>query len=526
MASTFSLYAVANTDTAYAQDIDQIVSALQGAADAGPVAWFAPIAAPGTLTAAPASGSGSLTGAYQWVVTFITGTPDGAGALHVAGETAAGTASTTVTLSAQNADLTAIPIGPTGTIGRRVYRTKAGGSTFYYDFQISDNTTTSWTDSTTDASLGAATAPTANTTGTAVTFGAGATLPSGQTLTNGGTITGGVVNPASGTVSGAWTVDGQFTGSGAATIAGLLTASGGVNTIWTQATNSPTGSGQGAYLGWNVSGYRGETDFLNNHGAGSGGWEWRYWTGSAWSSPVASLQESGAWTMTGFVTAQGGYMDTGNLGSARSGVTSSGTDAALAFINTSTGGLTYWWDSGADGAGIGAGNFAVYSPGAAVNIPFGMNATTGKVYTSKNVLDDGGGNAKVGSLFMNNVSIAEPNNSFTQTTTNIESTGFGTSHISAQGRHLILLNGFAELYANVAVYRSTVSIPASGAAPNTGDVQAYNANYGYALVPVAGVWIDFGLSAGTTYYYYVTLQSQTSGQSAVVQVNQLTVIDI
>ncbi len=135
-------------------------------------------------------------------------------------------------------------------------------------------------------------------------------------------------------------------------------------------------------------------DFMNNHGAGGGGWNWRYWTGSAWSSPVASLQESGAWTMTGFVTAQGGYMDTGNLGSARSGVTSSGTDAALAFINTSTGGLTYWWDSGGSGAGIGEGNFAVYSPGAAVNVPFGMNATTGKVYTTKNVLDDGSGDAE------------------------------------------------------------------------------------------------------------------------------------
>ena len=101
----------------------------------------------------------------------------------------------------------------------------------------------------------------------------------------------------------------------------------------------------------------------------------------------------GAWTWTGLQTLSGGFMDSGKLGAARSGVTSSGTDAALMCKNTGTGGLTYWWDSGSSGAGIGEGNFAVYSPGAAVPIPFGMNATTGKVYTNKNILDDGSGNA-------------------------------------------------------------------------------------------------------------------------------------
>ena len=63
------------------------------------------------------------------------------------------------------------------------------------------------------------------------------------------------------------------------------------------------GNGQGGYLGWNVSGSDGETDFLNNHGGGAGGWQWRYWTGSAWSSPIATLTEGGDLSLNGTISA-------------------------------------------------------------------------------------------------------------------------------------------------------------------------------------------------------------------------------
>lgn len=206
------LYTQANQSTVYAQWVNEAVQALTAGVDAGQMSLFAQIAAPGALTAAVASGAGNLTGNYGYVVTFVTGLVDGGGSLHTSGETNAGTASATVSPSAQNVSLTNIPIGPAGTIARRVYRTKAGGSTYFFDFQISDNTTTSWTDSTTDANLGTGTAPSSNTTGTSLsgvlslasgssvagtisgaatwaaqqTFAAGAVISSGQTLSMSG----------------------------------------------------------------------------------------------------------------------------------------------------------------------------------------------------------------------------------------------------------------------------------------------------------------------------------------------------
>jgi hypothetical protein len=77
--------------------------------------------------------------------------------------------------------LTAIPIGPTGTTGRKVYRTVANGSQLKLTTTIANNTTTTYTDSTADASLGADvpttnTAATANqTTLTAIPLGPGGT---------------------------------------------------------------------------------------------------------------------------------------------------------------------------------------------------------------------------------------------------------------------------------------------------------------------------------------------------------------
>lgn len=159
-----ALYTVSNTTTAYAQALDQLVNGLNGSSDIGDITAFPQITSlPGALTAA-AGAAGSLSGAYAYVVTYVTGLVDGTGALHTHGETNGGTASTTVNVTSQNIDLTSIPIGPTGTIARKIYRTVAGGSSFLFDFQISDNTTTSWTDTTVDGGLGAA-IPTTNTTG-------------------------------------------------------------------------------------------------------------------------------------------------------------------------------------------------------------------------------------------------------------------------------------------------------------------------------------------------------------------------
>jgi len=58
------------------------------------------------------------------------------------------------TAGAYAMNLSNIPTGPTGVLGRRVYRTKSGGSEYFFVGQISDNSTTTMTDTIPDTSLG------------------------------------------------------------------------------------------------------------------------------------------------------------------------------------------------------------------------------------------------------------------------------------------------------------------------------------------------------------------------------------
>jgi hypothetical protein len=61
--------------------------------------------------------------------------------------------------------LSSIDTGPTGTVKRKIYRTKNGGNGgFFLLTTINDNSTTTYTDSTTDALLGTETLPTTNST--------------------------------------------------------------------------------------------------------------------------------------------------------------------------------------------------------------------------------------------------------------------------------------------------------------------------------------------------------------------------
>lgn len=101
-----------------------------------------------------------------------------------------------------NADgaLTSIDTGPTGTIGRRIYRTKTGGvpsGPFFRVGEIANNSATTFTDNLTDANLGTEMPPTADTTGMAG-IAAGSTIlwvadtsvfPSSGWVTAGGQMT-------------------------------------------------------------------------------------------------------------------------------------------------------------------------------------------------------------------------------------------------------------------------------------------------------------------------------------------------
>jgi hypothetical protein len=117
----------------------------------------------GSFTATPASGSG-LTSAttYYYAVTFVT-----ASGQTSLGAVVAATAPTTG--SNDQMSLTGIPLSSSSLVtARKVYRTKSASSSangpFYLVTTIFNNTSTTYTDSTTDAALGA-TAPTLNYSG-------------------------------------------------------------------------------------------------------------------------------------------------------------------------------------------------------------------------------------------------------------------------------------------------------------------------------------------------------------------------
>jgi len=112
-------------------------------------------AATGAVSVASATTStGVLTGDYRYKVTYIN-------SASVEGDV--GTSTVTITATNAKLILTGIPTAPQshGVGSRYIYRTAAGGSTFKRIATIADNTTTSYVDNTSDASLGA-TAPTDN----------------------------------------------------------------------------------------------------------------------------------------------------------------------------------------------------------------------------------------------------------------------------------------------------------------------------------------------------------------------------
>lgn len=104
----------------------------------------------GALTTALGA-AGVLTGTYQYAVTFATAT----------GETSVivgNIASTSIAPSAQQVNLTNIPISADSTVtSRKIYRTPAGGdfASLKLLTTINDNTTTTFTDNVADGSLGA-----------------------------------------------------------------------------------------------------------------------------------------------------------------------------------------------------------------------------------------------------------------------------------------------------------------------------------------------------------------------------------
>jgi len=109
-----------------------------------------PVTAP-TVIAGTASGNMGV-GIYTYKVTFIT----------AFGETSTSPVSSNVTTGTGSVNLSNIPISTeTNVTSRKLYRTTSGGGSWLFLATIADNTTTVYTDTASDGSLGVA-APTYN----------------------------------------------------------------------------------------------------------------------------------------------------------------------------------------------------------------------------------------------------------------------------------------------------------------------------------------------------------------------------
>jgi hypothetical protein len=106
-----------------------------------------------TVSAASVGAAGGFTGSYSYKVSYVNSSA-------VQGDVSSG--AITISLAgAASVSLTSIPVAPTsfGVNSRKIYRTAAGGAAYKLVTTIADNTTTTYSDTTADASLGVA-APT------------------------------------------------------------------------------------------------------------------------------------------------------------------------------------------------------------------------------------------------------------------------------------------------------------------------------------------------------------------------------
>jgi hypothetical protein len=100
-----------------------------------------------TMTAATSS-NGTLTGDYNYRLTYVN---------SQLVESDVGPITATFTAASEEVSVTSIPVAPQsfGIDTRKLYRTEAGGTTYKLLTTINDNTTTSYTDNSSDSELGA-----------------------------------------------------------------------------------------------------------------------------------------------------------------------------------------------------------------------------------------------------------------------------------------------------------------------------------------------------------------------------------
>jgi hypothetical protein len=215
----------------------------------------------------------------------VTGLTD-SGNASITGTLAAGATTITGTLSASGAVTFSTTLGVTGNL--TTSNIQATGGSLIVGASTSGSTAAAYNSSGQMASVSSGTVGTYYTIWNSGNFTPGNYLP----LT-GGTLTGALAG-TSATFSSTLGITGALSGS-SATFSSTLGVSGAMTaaaasfsgiTTFSQyskgqvfiATASPPSasiynSQQGAYFGWNYNG-AGETDFWNNEGGGTGGWQW------------------------------------------------------------------------------------------------------------------------------------------------------------------------------------------------------------------------------------------------------------
>jgi len=158
---------------------------------------------------------------------------------------------------------------------------------------------------------------------------------------------------------------------------------------------------QGAYMGWNLTGGVGETDFINQQGLGSGGWRWYNYNNSAQlTSNAAALSAAGGLTLgtysNAYTAPTGGLICPGNVGI---GTTSAVTSPKLwsasdVYLN----GSLYAGDFACQIAAVGASNpnkrlALMYDTSNNISLVQSMIVGTG---TTPLILNAAGGNVGIG----------------------------------------------------------------------------------------------------------------------------------
>lgn len=219
------------------------------------------VTAPTACTAALISDStaGQVdNGEHKYKITFV----------NSGGETELGDVSNTVTVDSTHTSvsLTSIPISSSSGVSyRKIYRTKAGGSSYYLLHTILNNINTTYTDKTTDASLDADDATNrVNTTQGGLTVAGYRTTMFNETTTSLGQLSGGAYMSGSGFCTFVGSRAGETTTTGTlntmvGSSAGASNTTGGNNTmIGTVAGQSNTVGGSntivGAYAGRLITG--------------------------------------------------------------------------------------------------------------------------------------------------------------------------------------------------------------------------------------------------------------------------------